>query len=49
MEYLTLLNYLYVITYNSRKRVAKKAAFFLSRNLTPLNNLYHIKHQSPSL
>lgn len=46
MEYLTLLNYLYVITNNSRKRVKNKAAFFLSTNLTVLNNLVKLKHHS---
>jgi len=44
MEYLTLLNYLYVITNNSRKRAKTSLTFFLNHNLTVLNNLVKLKH-----
>lgn len=43
MEYLTLLNYLYVVSTNSRKRAAKTMSFFLSNRLTVLNNLVKLK------
>jgi len=46
MEYLTLLNYLYVITYNSRRRAQSTVTFFLNNHLTVLNNLYKLKHHS---
>jgi membrane fusion protein (multidrug efflux system) len=46
MEYLTLLNYLYVVTTNSRKRAAKTVTFFLSHRLTVLNNLVKLKHRT---
>jgi membrane fusion protein (multidrug efflux system) len=48
MEYLTLLDYLYVVTFNSRKRTAKKVTFFLSQHLTVLNKLFMLKHHSPT-
>jgi len=46
MEYLTLLNYLYVITFNARQKAKQETAFFLTHHLTVLNNLYKLKHQS---
>jgi len=46
MEYLTLLDYLYVITFNSRKKAARTVAFFLSNHLTVLNNLNGLKRRS---
>jgi len=48
MEYLTLLDYLYVITFNTRKRAARTVTFFLTRNLTVLNNLSGLKVRSSS-
>lgn len=45
MEYLTLLDYLYVITFNSRKKAAQGVTFFLSQHLTVLNNFMHIDHK----
>lgn len=46
MEYLTLLDYLYVVTSNERKRILKGLTFFLPFNLTVLNKLYMLKHLS---
>jgi membrane fusion protein (multidrug efflux system) len=46
MEYLTLLDYLYVISLNSRKNAANKVTFFLSQHLTVLNKLFMLKHES---
>ena len=46
MEYLTLLDYLYVITTNSRKKVTRTVTFFLTHNLTVLNNLVKLKHRT---
>jgi len=46
MEYLTLLNYLYVITNNSRRRAKSSFTFFLNHNLTVLNKLVKLKHTS---
>jgi membrane fusion protein (multidrug efflux system) len=43
MEYLTLLDYLYVVTFNSRRRTAKAIGLFLSRHLTVLDNLHMLK------
>lgn len=45
MEYLTLLDYLYVVTFNSRRRAAKSISLFLSSHLTPLDKLNMLKHQ----
>jgi hypothetical protein len=46
MEYLTLLNYLYVITNTSRKRAKTSFSFFLHHHLTVLNNLVKLKQTS---
>lgn len=46
MEYLTLLDYLYVVTFNSRRSAAKSVRLFLSRHLTVLDKLHMLKHQS---
>jgi membrane fusion protein (multidrug efflux system) len=46
MEYLTLLDYLYVVTSNSRSRMAKATGIFLSRHLTVLDKLHTLKHLS---
>jgi hypothetical protein len=46
MEYLTLLNYLYVITNTSRKRAISYVSFFLQHNLTVLNNLVKLKQHT---
>lgn len=39
MEYLTLLNYLYTISFSTRKKATKTVTFFLSKHLTMLNHL----------
>ncbi len=47
MEYLTLLNYLYSITYTYRTKViraVKKPAFFLPNHLTLLDKILPVKH-----
>lgn len=49
MEYLTLLNYLYTITYTYRTqaiRTIKRPAFFLPNDLTLLDKLFKLKHHS---
>jgi len=49
MEYLTLLNYLYTITYTYRSKAisqVKAPAFFLTNYLTLLNKLITLKHRS---
>lgn len=44
MEYLTLLNYLHVVTSTSRRRTIQTITFFLAHRLTVLNNLFKLKH-----
>jgi hypothetical protein len=48
MEYLTLLNYLYVITNTSRKRATTAVSFFLQQHLTALSNLVKLNHHPAS-
>lgn len=49
MEYLTLLDYLYVISQPLRKKSVRTISFFLPHNLTVLNNLFTLKKHYPNI
>ncbi|MBB5634728.1 hypothetical protein HDF26_002598 [Pedobacter cryoconitis] len=49
MEYLTLLDYLYVISSPLRKKSIHTISFFLPHNLTVLNNLFTLKKNYPNV
>lgn len=49
MEYLTLLDYLFVISSPLRRKSIRTISFFLPHNLTVLNNLFTLKKHYPNI